>query len=64
MLFSTWVAQDVSDTSNVVRSLYYVILAKLELCFPEFLSLCGSWLSLDKRYISVRLEGRVATIIS
>lgn len=37
-LFSIWFLQDSSDTCNVVRVLYRVTLAKLELCFPEFLS--------------------------
>lgn len=50
MSFSILFTQDFSDASNVVRALYCVILAKLELCFSESILLCGSWLGLTRRH--------------
>ena len=64
MLFLIWFIQDFSDASSVVRVLYCVILAKLELCFLEFLFLCGFQLGLARRHISVILEGRNEMVIA
>lgn len=64
MLFLIWFIQDFSDASSVVRVLYCIILAKLELCFLEFLSLCGFWLGLARRHTSVILEGRNEMAVS
>ena len=41
-----------------MADLYYVNLAKLELCFSEFLSLSGAGLELATKNFAQDLEGR------